>query len=493
MDKTMKRSLILAFIPIIIAISGCRDGFDSLSVNPNQPEMVPTHMILTPVIRNTFTRSPEDAYDQGNFITQHTARQNFTDFDRYAWNPQDGHWNRRYGYLRDINNVILLGREAGHTNYEGVGYILKAISFAFLTDLFGDIPYTQAIQGRDEQIYSPVYDSQEAVYDGILEDLRRANELLNPNGFSIQGDIVYNGDIEKWQMLANSLRLRHLLRLERVRDVSAEMTSIVSNPSQFPIFKSIEDQAALSFLESAPNQWFSHTGRIGGFRERRMSQTIETRFEELNDPRIREYFRPTTAYVQGVWDKQFNGIPNGLGEAEALDWDGGSIFQSELAEKYWDEPNSAQAIVMSYFELQFILAEASLKGYIPGNPEEFYNKGVQAALSYYNIDQQRIDEYMAQPNVQFDPAIALEQIMMQKWIGSFMVAFEAWHDWRRTGLPEFEPGLSNANSDRIPVRFFYPQEEQVFNPVNLQAAIQNQGTDDINTPIWWMGNFNPGQ
>ncbi|MGF1637244.1 MAG: SusD/RagB family nutrient-binding outer membrane lipoprotein [Cyclobacteriaceae bacterium] len=468
----------------LLVLNACTNDFDEINTNPNQPERVPANMILTQLIMNLATFTAEHAYDRGNFITQYTARQNFTDFDRYAWTPDDGVWNTLYGRLRDVNNLIVIAHETGNTNYEAIGLIWKSFVFSFLTDVYGEIPYSEAIKGRDGAIYSPVYDSQQSIYQGILADLKRASEIINPSGLPIEGDIMYNNDIEKWRRFANSLRLRYLLRISNVENVSTEMQQIVSNE---PIFRNLSDQASLTYLESAPNQWFTHTGRIGSFRERRMSQTIETRFETLNDPRVREYFRPTGAYVNGDWDKMFNGIPNGLGEAEALDYDGGSNFQSELAEKYYDLPNDAEALVMTYFELQFILAEAAYRGFITGNVSEYYTNGVRSAVSYYNIDEERVDQYMAQELVQFNSDNALEQIMLQKWIGSFMIGVEGWNDWRRTGLPEFTPAVSDDNNNRVPVRYLYPQNEQVYNPANRIAAIGRQGSDDINTRIWWMG------
>ena len=481
----MKR-IIASFFILSTLLLGCTKDFEELNTNPNQPERVPPNMILTQILFNLAEFPAREAYNKGNFITQHTARQNFTDFDRYVWGPDDGVWNSLFDRLRDINNLIILAREQGNTNYEGVGLIWKSYAFSFLTDVYGDVPYSDALEGRDSGVYSPVYDSQEEIYEGILQDLRTANELLNPAGFSIQGDIIYDGSILRWKKFANSLRLRYLLRISNKKNVSAEMGEIINNPADNPIFENLGDQAALTYLEAAPNQWFTHTGRVGSFRERRMSQTIQTRFEDLNDPRVREYFRPTQAFTAGNWDREFNGIPNGLGEAEALDWDGGSNFQSELAPKYFDEPNSAEALVMTYFELQFILAEAALKGLIDGNPEEFYTEGVRSALAYYNIPQDEIDTYMEQESVVYAGGDPLEKIMLQKWIGSFMIGVEGWNDWRRTGLPTFTPAVSDDNNNMVPVRYLYPQSEQVFNIANRQAAIDRQGPDNINTRIWWM-------
>lgn len=472
---------------LIVLFFSCTADFEEINTNPNQPERVPAKMIFTQLTFNLAEYSASHAYHEGNFITQHTAKQNFTDFDRYAWGPSSGPWNSLYARLRDIENLIALAQDSGNENYEGIGLIWRAWAFSYLTDLYGDIPYSEAIKGKTEGIYSPSYDAQENIYQGILDDLRRANQLLDPQGFPIEDDILYNNDVMKWKKMANSLRMRYLLRISNVDNISSEMTQIVNDPQTYPVFESIVDQAAMSYLPSAPNQWFAHPGRIGSFRERRMSQTIEDRFDTLNDPRVREYFRPTAAFLNGEWDKEFNGFPNGLGEAEAMDWDGGPAFQSELAEKYYDEPNSAQAIVMTYHELQFIKAEAALRGFIPGEHQVFYTNGVRAALEYYNIEDTRINEYMEQQNVILNGSDDLERILMQKWIGNYMVGIEGWNDWRRTGLPEFPPAISDDNNNMVPVRYLYPQDEQVYNAENRQAAIQRQGPDNINTRIWWMG------
>jgi hypothetical protein len=468
-------------------VLSCTKDFEEININPNQPEKVPAKMIFTQLVFQLSEFSASHAYHEGNFITQHTAKQNFTDFDRYAWGPASGPWNNLFARLRDVENLIILAQESGNTNYEGIGLIWRAWAFAYLTDLYGDIPYSEAIKGKSGGNYSPAYDKQQDIYQGILADLRRANELLDQKGSPIGDDILYNNNIMKWKKFANSLRMRYLLRISNVENVSSEMAQILDNPQTFPVFESNEDQAALTYLASAPNQWFSHTDRIGSFRERRMSQTIEDRFDDLNDPRIREYFRPTAAFINGEWEKEFNGFPNGLGEAEAMDWDGGSAFQSELAEKYYNEPNSAQAIVMTYFELQFIKAEAAFKGLISGNHQTYYINGVRSALKYYNVKDEKIDEYLEQTNVQLNGTNDLERIMLQKWIGNFMVGIEGWNDWRRTGLPEFMPAVSDDNNNMVPVRYLYPQDEQVYNTENRNAAIQRQGPDDINTRIWWMG------
>ena len=120
---------------------------------------------------------------------------------------------------------------------------------------------------------------------------------------------------------------------------------------------------------------------------------------------------------------------------------------------------------------------------ISGDAKTYYENGIAASFEYWNADQD-LTAYLAQDGVAYDGE--LEKIMTQKWLASFIVGLEAWYDFRRTGLPSFiTPGQDNVNGDRIPVRFFYPGDEQSLNPDNFEAAVSAMGGDDINIKGWW--------
>src|SRR5690606_23130686 len=141
-------------------------------------------------------------------------------------------WNLFYSYLPEINDILEISRAEGTQNatYEGIALTMRALSFANLTDLYGYVPYTEAMSGESSGIFTPKYDDQETVYNGVLQDLADADAALE-KGEAIpgsSGDVIYDGDAAQWRKLANSLRLRYLMRISKRRDVSAEMQAIVN-------------------------------------------------------------------------------------------------------------------------------------------------------------------------------------------------------------------------------------------------------------------------
>ena len=395
---------------------------------------------------------------------------------------------------------------------------MRAWTASILTDLWGDIPFSQAIGAKDGN-FSPGYDTQEDVYNTILSDLKTASDLLAQGG-TIGGDLLYAGDLNKWRKFANSLRIRYLMRLEKKRGgatIGSEIQSILNSE---PVFESNDESASLPFLTTAPNQYFMHTARVGGFDEHRMGQRAEVRMKALDDPRMFVYFRPIDNpdslnfylgdlaqlgssatkfrdFFLGVYNSDpeaaqqyynlFKGLPNGLSESNAINYNGSRQNQSRMGEILRELPNGVAMHYMTYPELQFILAEAAQKGYIGGSAEEFYLNGVDAAFAMYGITP--ADSYFTQEGVQFstDPETALDQIAAQKWMALFVNSMEAYIDWRRTGRPEIAPGPDNVNDNRVPLRFTYPSEEQALNKDAWSAAVQRLGgDDDINAKMWLL-------
>jgi hypothetical protein len=308
----------------------------------------------------------------------------------------------------------------------------------------------------------------------------------------VQGDILYGGNTSKWKKLANSLRLRYLMRISNKRNVSADMQAILSNTAANPVFTGNDDNAALQYLPTVPNQFPLYTSRIGSVNEFRLSKSMADKLKEYNDPRIEVFARPTPA-SSGTANPVYVGVPNGLDDNAALQYNGGANFMSRIGSAYYidgfgtpsqNERDIARGIIMTYAELQFILAEAAQKGLITtGTAKEYYENGIKASFSYFK--QEIPAGYLEQSGVKYDNATALQQIGTQKWIALFYSGLEAWFDWRRTGFPALTPGPANVNGDRIPVRFIYPGFEFSLNQANVEAAVARQGPNDINTKVWW--------
>lgn len=489
---------ILSILAILIFITvSCDDGLVETNINPNQPEVVNPEVLLPNIIRTSVSEMVSSGFGTGNLVVQYSAKIRFLGTDRYQWDSFTGLWNTMYNILRDVKNLEDIALERNLPQYQGVALVLKSWVFSILTDAYGDIPYSEALRGKSDKIYTPAYDAQQDIYVGLLADLREANDLLAVEGGGISGDILYNGDLTKWRKFSNSLRLRMLLRQSSKVDPSSQMNEILKNPSNFPIFENNEDQAILTYLTQFPNLFPIANSREGFWLDSRLSQTFADALTEINDPRLPIFAEPTLVSQElaasGEGNLKWKGVRNGeLDENLGSDID---VAVSLLGSIYYENQSvavPAEGLVMTYAELQFILAEAAEKGWINGSAEDHYLAGIHASVNYYSsIDPNRFiqvtEEYLSQESVAYTgtPSEKLVKIGTQKWVSLFFNGLQGWFEWRRTGIPELTPSIVNANNDKIPVRFRYPTEQQALNNDSYESAVARQGTDDINTKVWW--------
>jgi hypothetical protein len=475
----------------------CTGEFEEVNTNPNSPLSTTPNLLLTGLERDMINSLLGETWGIGNIVIQHTAKNQFVNEDRYLWDELNSVWNAVYDNMRDVNNIIIQADETNQPNYRGVALVLKSWMFSLATDCYGDVPYSQASQGKDGLLF-PQYDSQEEIYNGILADLAEANTLLN-GAINVSGDLIYGGDVKKWRKLANSLRLRYLMRISDRKDVSGDMKAILNDPTGNPIFESNADHAVYTYQASSPNQFPLFSTRIGSFNEFRASKTLVDYLKNLNDPRLFVFFRPTpiTEVTASTADDVYEGIPNGLDDVIAQTYNGGQQYQSRIGPLFYEQANSAKGIevakgvIMTYAELQFILAEAREKGLIDvGSAETYYLNAINASFKYYGLTPEA--SYFTQEKVAYSGSTdqKLEKIGTQKWAASYFQGFEAWFNWRRTGHPVLQPSVDNQNDDRIPVRFIFPRIEQSLNSSNRNAAVARQGEDNINTRVWWDANPN---
>lgn len=467
---------IIVLFTSLLALASCSQDFEEINTNTNQPETVIPDMILPYLIY-----SGVDVGPSGSIVAQHFAvRDWLVGLGRYDWYSTP-YWD--YSLLRNVNNMIVEAEKLEHDNFKGIGLIFKAYLFSRTTDAVGDIPYSEALKGKEGE-YTPAYDTQESVYDELLNDLEKANNLLDVQGAAIDGDILYDGNILKWKMFANSLHLRLLMRVsDKKTDARAKIKTIVENPAKYPLFESNADMAALTYLPDAPNRYpnYNATGYDAG--EVVMGKPLVDTMLIYNDPRLPVIARPTASSANAD-NPQYVGVPCGMSKEEAIAYNGGIENQSLVSQRYNHEPNTEKGVYMSYSELQFILAEAAQKGWIDGNAETYYLNGIKGSLEYYGVADQ-YSTYIANPKVAFNTSIGLLQIGIQKWIAFFFNnGYEVFFDWRRTHIPVLDPGKGNLNGGKIPVRWKYPDSEQNFNNDNYKAALDRQGADNINTPIW---------
>lgn len=491
-------------------ISSCTKNFEEINTNPNEVDRITAPSLLLPtIIWELADQNCENSFDRGAIVADQVCDYfvgSFNDWtrsdaDRFSWSY--------YEKVKDIDYIIKISDEQGLDNYKGVAMIIRAWVFQNITDNFGPIPYFEASKAQDD-INFPKYDSQEAIYADLLEQLETANSLLDKSKEVVNGDILYNGDVTNWKKFANGLQLRILLRQSGRKDPSAQMRKIVDDPATYPLFTSHEDQAALQYLETEANANPLYRGNVSDWSSSssvRLAYNMEKILKSMNDPRIKAFALPTSATIN-TGSPEYYGVPNGLFQNDANTWNGGVQNQSLMGllmapEQYDPETvsmNALQSVWMPYSEVQFILAEAAEKGYITtGDAETYYLNGIKDQFAYYSsripanwtlptaADLIPGNDYYTQENVVYTGTQTekLNKIYTQKWLSLFLVGFEAWSEWRRVGVPEITPGPATLGF--IPARYVYPADEMRINVTNYNEAVQmlGEGGDEISTHVWW--------
>jgi hypothetical protein len=468
----------LLIICLLLVFTSCKKDLAEVNRNPNAPENADPQFLLANVLYQAAKNNAEEAWKNGNLLAQHTSNIEFFPIDRYDVGTNTELWNATYRLLNDL--AAIESSPAGNNAYKGIALVLKSQLGALLTDLWNDVPYSEAAKGISSGIFSPVYDKQQTIYaapGGIIDNLTKAVALLSATTDAINGDILFKGDYSKWIRLANSLKVRYLMRISKKVNVAAELQQVVTDNK---LFRNNADNAVIPFLASAPNQWFLINEREGRYADVRMSKTSQTIFTGLGDARITVFFKPAAASVSAGMPA-YKGLPNGLSRQSQNAFNFSDI--SLIGKLFRDDPQGVDAQLMTYAELQFLLAEAAGKGFISGTATTYYEAGIKASHDYYKVAV--ATGYLSKPDVALTGTDDLKKIITQKWISNFMNGYEAWLDVRRTGFPVLHVPSDNLNGDKFPVRFRYPSIEQAANKKNYDEAVARIGGDTYNSKGWW--------
>lgn len=474
----MKHTYIYFILYIAVTFSACTSGFEELNTNPNSPVKVQPNLLLRQVIYDLGDEMAYEGFVAGNLLGQYFTEIDFNLFDRHNLSqPQLGGnpWPTIYRNLRDNEILLELSREnATQSVYEAPALILKSYMAALATDIYGDVPYSEALLGA-EGIVTPIYDNQEDIYlgtNGIIDNLQKAVELIDNHTYTtpLQGDIIYNGDLAKWKKFANSLSIKYAVRISDQFSSPFTLETIFSSGNYINIQA---DNAVLDFLDVQPNNFRMANLRDGDFNLFVMSETAQEILAELNDPRIETFYRPA-----GI-DGNFNGLLNGP-DASAT-----SISVSDYSLTgtiFRENPGNLFGNFITSWEVHFLLAEAAQKGLIAGDPQVLYEEGVRQAFTYWNTEMP--SEYLTTGRAAYRADNALEQIITQKWIANTINGYEGWIEYRRTGFPTFKTVSASLNNGLIPVRMPYPADEEALNQSNYNAA-NNGDNNSVDRKVWW--------
>ncbi|MBO9657256.1 MAG: SusD/RagB family nutrient-binding outer membrane lipoprotein [Chitinophagaceae bacterium] len=475
------------FIVSIFILAGFTSCKKVSNINPNVPAVVNPGVVLPQVIFNVSNTLVNNAFELNNELIQYTCMNNtFTEVQRFKLLPanSNGIWNL-YNRLRDLDDIIAMSEKGdGLTNYKAVARILKTYIFSVMTDVYGDIPYTDAGKGSSNNLFTPKYDKQEDVYNSMLDELKDAAASINATATTLTfgGDPVYKGTMSKWVRFANSLRLRLLMRASgKMPSAVTEIRTMLASPQQFPLMQSNDDNFVYKYSGSLPDVYplAPSIVRDFDFKYKSVSAFIVDSLKKFNDSRLFQFARPTNASA-GTATPQYVGLPNSLPVTESANYNGGFNFQSYLGTRF--QSNTEPAIWMTWAEVLLLKAEAAQKGYSSENAGDLYNAGIKASFEYWGAPFQT--SYLEHPSVKFDGQ--LPKIYLQKFFALFFTGMEAWSEYRRTGYPLLVPGPTNVNNGKIPNRVPYPLSEQSLNRANYTDAAQRMGGDNMNFKMWWQ-------
>lgn len=531
----------------VFSVLSCTDQLVEMNKNPNgsDPSTANPNMVLSTVLTETGRTVVNLGYQDMAGLMQHTQKDGWGG----GHNAQDwggsNDWSGYYGILR--NNKFVYDRAVLQEQplHQGVTLIMKSFLFGMITDLWGDAPYSNAVQGEKggSEFVFPAFDPQQQIYEGILADLETANTLLSASSFNStlgSADVYFQGNTLRWRKFANSLALRYYMRLANKLPAVAKagIEKIAANPTQYPIITEVADDVTMAFPgNSNADSWPSNAtydNDSTNYRRIKMCDTFVRALLAREDPRIAVWANKVQVFLQvrpglpagtdRIADTLINGVNRkvrylspdrlipagtpiesvnqhpdyvGLPIRESVPYNynqnAGGVQSARNPHVSWvntrfaDARNGIRARLISAAEVNFILAEASaVYGWAAGNAETHYNKGVQSSFAAWDIASAAAG-YLAHPMVAFDGS--QEQIITQKWIASWSVATEAWMDWRRTGYP----ALEGAGFAAVPpVRMYYPLRERDQNGANVTAANANLeqtqysplGDDGAANSIW---------
>jgi hypothetical protein len=474
--------LAISFTTMVLA--SCRKH-DYYQENPNEPSAATPALLLANISINVFNYDPTGPAYASRQLTYYERGNSAVD---YSWTSSQ---YSNFDILRQVTKMDELAQQNGEENYRGLARFFRAVLFSQLTETFGDIPYTDALKALEGNT-KPVYNTQEDVYVGILNELEEANSLLSDAKGNIGGDIIYKGKASQWKKLVNAFRLRMLIHLSKKEsntklNIKNQFQTIISDPATYPLMTGNQDNGQIVFNSSATTNYYPTAGSLSLGTAVSLEAGMAGILKDRNDPRIFHFAEPITGKAPNVITN-YAGVNAGLTVA---DQQSASASASRIHRRYSDlsNPENEPLILVGYPEQELLIAEAISRGWITGagTAKEHYENGIEASMKFYGIGDAAIATYLAGPNVLFDPANAIPMIITQKYIALFMQSgWEAFFEQRRTGIPSLNVGPGTYNDMKVPKRWLYPQSEFDYNNENVGAAVQSQygGTDDVNGVMW---------
>lgn len=472
--RSNKYLILLLIISVIFFISCSKDILDRIDTDPNNPTSVEVDFIL-PIAA---TRCFHDLLGGvgARFIGSYV--EHFCNVHLNPYFPDRGtsQFNQAYTVLKDTKEIIDRGTDEGKWIHVGIAQIIHAMALSTLTDVFGDVPYSEALQGSEDR--NPVYDSQESIYNKLFQILDDAilnlskNDGINPGN----ADMLLHGNKELWTKVAWGLKARFHNRLSNINPSTSATDALNALQNSF---SSSDEILAFSNYASSGSSYtnnFSYQEQI-----EKCFGTSLTMLDILNSFNASGYVDPRAERWFVKLDGDLIGAPNGenIPDVAHVNYSPISIVNVLYP--------SAPVVGLSYDELKFIEAEANFRLGDLEKANIAYKEAVAASCTRQGLNLAEINSYISQGTVYVDDeSLTLDMIIKQKWLSFFISQpIEAYNDYRRTGIPVLHNTSSNLGYqtvDGIPKRMPYPAEELAR---NSSAPTDVNNVTIYSKKVWW--------
>lgn len=495
----MKKILKPLYIAVaLLAVQACTGDFEKINTPPTSVTTIDPGLVLSKVQRDAaFSEGFEYPNNQFGSWIQHWAGGVLISSSRYIQQADTDLWAAHYTYLRNISqirNQLLKGQEndpKGRTKL-AIARMVEISIWQRLTDLFGDVPYSQTALGVESVNNQPAFDTQESIYKSLITTLDAAIAQLNANDASYgNADFYYKGDVAKWKKYGNSLKLRLGMRI-RYSDPALAQKTVTEAMGQ-PLLESNADNAAIPTYNDATNSnvhpvlnhWLAGSPDLKYLADTFVNQLVST-----NDPRLPGLVQPTVSSVK-AGKPAYKGIGVALTDAllkTIIKDDYSTASQTTFFNKVFSP--AIPCAQFTFADVSFYKAEAALEGWgaTSDQAEKFYQDGVKAAMAMSPFNITSVPATYAELSFSgLSKEQKLEKIGTQKWIQLFGRSHEAFIEWRRMGYPKLTPGPNAGSTNgQIPRRAVYSTQETLLNKPNYDAAVSRLSSGDSYTSKIWV-------
>lgn len=494
----MKNKLLYIILACFLYV-GCDMGdFGSINNDPNQPTQYDTRFLFASSAAHVgdFFRNDWACRDQmyPHYMSEwRTVQQGKMQVLDYSLQVVYNRVIKNLDQIIELNmnettkgldKVTQLGSTA---NQIAMCKVLRAYFYLHYTDVLGDIPYTEANEGKNN--YFPKYDTQESIYKDLYKQLKEAVAGFDGGDINSDYDMFYAGDVAQWKKLGNSIRLIMAMRLSKVEPATGKawfeetlgngFGYISSNADNFVHKFKNEYDADVSENNNSNPIWENVV--LDGRDDYKPTTDIVDYMNANTDPRLPAYFQ------KAELSDTYVGVPFAISEDDISNYPAGTL--SAFAAKFLAQ--NAVIPMITAAQIKFTVAEAIERYGVAGDAAATYKSAIELSMMQHDVyDATAFNTYYNQAGIEYgtfagDIDSKYKQIAQQKWLSTYMQdGIEAWTEFRRLGWPDLKTGPA-ATIEELPRRFTYHADDYGSNREQYDAAVARQGADVITTRVWW--------